>query len=155
MPTVQQLASKQNIEVIEGLKKCALAVPADKRDWKPLELGRTVVNQVAECALITGYIAKTIAAQSLPEFDKDGFETAQAGLDTLDKAIAALDASANDLKAAIDGFPTNELDTTLAMPWFETPQTYADIMFIAYWNNTYHIGQINYIQTLYGDNVSH
>jgi len=26
---------------------------------------------------------------------------------------------------------------------------------VPYWNITYHLGQINYIQTLYGDSVMH
>ena len=155
MPNIQELACKMNTEVINGLKKSASAVPADKQTWSPLDQGRTVVNQIAECALITSFVASTISGQAMPEFDGAAYEAGMAGLNTLDAAIAALDTSAAELNAAISEFPTDELDTKITMPWFEEPQSFTDIFFIAYWNNTYHIGQINYIQTLYGDKEMH
>jgi hypothetical protein len=40
------------------------------------------------------------------------------------------------------------------MPW-GAKMTFAELLFLNYWNLVYHQGQIAYIQTLYGDREMH
>lgn len=155
MITVQSLAVDLNNGVVETLKKAALSTAEDKQTWKPLDEGRSALDQIAECALITDFAAKMLIEKACPEFSNEAYGAGIAALDTMDKAIAALDASWANLKSVILDFPTEDLEKSIMLPWFPDPQTFANIMFIALWNNTYHIGQINYIQTLYGDKEMH
>ena len=155
MPSIQQLAAKLNRKAVEGLKKNATAMPADKVAWQPLDVGRTVVSQLAECAVITGFNARLLIDRAVPPMDMEAFQKAVSDLDTTEKAISALDASADALAGAIESFPSADLDQTIKLPWFEEAQSFAEIMLLGYWNNVYHVGQICYMQTLYGDKEMH
>lgn len=155
MPTIQQLAATLHREVAETLQRNALAVPEDKVTWKPLDTGRSVLSQIGECAVITGFMAQVLTLRAVPPFDMDGYYARLNALDTLDKALAALKEGTDAYIAAIEAFPTEELDTLLAMPWSPEPQPFAQVLFAPYWNSAYHTGQIGYIQTLYGDTKNH
>jgi uncharacterized damage-inducible protein DinB len=67
-----------------------------------------------------------------------------------DKIVAALKKSTDELCKAIDAVPDDRLPTTLElMPsWTETV---ASFLFLNAGHISYHDGQANYIQTLYGD----
>ena len=155
MPTIQQLAAQLNREAAASLQSNALAIPADKVTWKPLEMGRSVLSQIVECALITGYAANILSALKMQDHDEASHAQAKAELDTIEKALAALQANTDKLVAVIEAFPTEELDNTLQLPWLPEPQSFAKLLLMSYWNNVYHIGQIAYIQTLYGDKEMH
>ncbi len=155
MPTVQQLAAKLNRNAINQLKREVQAMPADKQTWQPLDQGRTALNQAAECAVAAGLTVTTLNSRQLPPMEHDTFSKAIAELDSLDKTLAALDANGEALAAAIEAFPTEELDNTIQLPWLPEPWSFAQIMLLPYWNTVYHIGQISYIQTLYGDKEMH
>jgi hypothetical protein len=155
MPTIQQLAAKLNRDVAAGLKRNAAAMPADRVSWKPMDVGRSALDQVAECALIARFGAGLLTDRTTPQMDMEAFQKARAELDTVEKAAAALDAGTDALCAAIEAFPAADLDKTIQLPWFGEPSTFAEIMFLSYWNSVYHVGQIAYIQTLYGDKEMH
>ena len=155
MPTVQQLAAQLNREATASLKSNALAIPADRVTWKPLETGRAVLSQIVECALTNNYAASILSARKMQDFDPTTHAQAKTELDTLDKALTALQASTDTLVAAIEAFPTEELENTLQLPWLPEPQSFAKLLFMCYWNSVYHVGQISYIQTLYGDKETH
>jgi hypothetical protein len=53
------------------------------------------------------------------------------------------------MKAAIIAFPEAEMNDEITLPW--GTYTLAAVMGFPAWNLNYHFGQINYIQTLYGD----
>ncbi|MCX6369150.1 MAG: hypothetical protein NTX57_20930, partial [Armatimonadetes bacterium] len=76
MSTIQG-AIRQSVEsltkLINGL--------GEKASWSPLDKGRTALNQVAECALITGACTGIIATKSAPEIDWAAFAKAQAELE--------------------------------------------------------------------------
>lgn len=152
MATIQQLAAKMNRNVAEQLIRNAQAMPPEKALWSPLDLGRSALSQVAECAVIAGFSVQTLSARAVPPFDPAEFGAMMAQFDTLDKAIEALQASTERLVEAIEAFPSEELDTLVTMPYASEPMSWAEVMLGGhYWNTVYHIGQIAYIQTLYGD----
>jgi len=118
-------------------------------------MGRTVLSQIIECALTTGYAASIISARKMQDFDTATHTQAKAELDTIEKALTALQTNTDTLIAAIEAFPNEELDNTLQLPWLPEPQSFAKLLLLNYWNSVYHIGQISYIQTLYGDKEMH
>lgn len=120
----------------------------DKASWSPLDKGRTALDQVAECALMTGACVGIIQNKAVPSFDWEEFGKAQAALAADPEALlAALKTNTDNLIATIEGLSAEDAAFEVTMPWGAT-YTLAGLGDVAYWNNTYHQGQINYIQTL-------
>ncbi len=155
MLSISKFAAEANAKVVEGLKRTIVATPVEKVEWSVLDTGRTILNQGAECVLIANFAALILSTKSCPEFSNEAYAAGLAELDTVEKVLEGLDGASANLAKAIFEFPEDELENTIQLPWFPEPQTYAGIMFIAYWNNTYHLGQINFIQTLFGDKEMH
>ena len=155
MPTIQQVAAKLTREVADTLVRNIRAMPADKVVWQPMEKGRTALSQLQECATICGLSIYTLTNFALAPDFREAFDRERAEIDTAEKAIARLEESSAKLAEIIAAYPDGDLDRTVQMPWLPHPSSMADLMFMNYWNAAYHVGQISYIQTLYGDNESH
>src|SRR5438132_11039053 len=117
MSKLSDIAVKVNREVAVALARNLKAMPEDKQAWKPLEKGRSALDQVQECALINYWVADFYRTLTVPAFDTEKFEQGKAELDTVEKACAALEASTESLCAAIAAFPVTELDSTITLPW--------------------------------------
>ncbi len=156
MSTVQQLAAKLTQDATDSLARIVKATPADKQEWKPLDEGRTVLSQLQECATAPVFFAKILRDRAVPPMEEGAFERALAELDTVEKALAALDVNTADLLGVMGAFPDEQLAATIVMPWGGgMPMTFEQLLFMTYWNVVYHYGQIAYIQTLYGDREMH
>lgn len=155
MIRIQDLAAKLNSQAIDGFIRNVRAMPGDKQTWQPETTCRSALNQAQECAVITGFTVHSLKTLELPPMDNESFGKAMAELDTVDKAVAALEKNKAELNAAILNFPDADLEKTIKLPWEETPSPMAEIMFLNYWNLVYHQGQLCYIQTMYGDNEMH
>ncbi len=155
MPTIQQLAAKLNHEAVNGLIRNVRAMPEDKVNWQPLEKGRTTLSQLQECAIICGFSIYTLTNHALPPDFEGAYGRELGDVDTVDKAIAKLEERSAALAKVIASVPDTDLEMTVKMPWLEQPSTLAELMLMNYWNLVYHIGQVSYIQTLYGDNEMH
>ena len=56
----------------------------------------------------------------------------------------------------IENYPEGDLDRMIALPFMpDLKLSVAEILASPYWNLTYHLGQINFIQTTYGDMEMH
>lgn len=153
---MKKIATKMTLKAVEDLRANLEAMPPDKQVWRPLDCGRSALDQVQECAVINGFFASILRDRTVPDMDWGAYKAACAALDTPEKALAALDESGKALQAAIEAFPDNKLADSITLPFAEgMVTTFAEIMFAAYWNMTYHTGQIAYIQTLYGDTEMH
>lgn len=138
----------------------ALAVPAERLTWKPSEPVRsTVMSQLFECAVVNTLWAVVVAQRGI---DKDVMPPAyldlrdaqSAGkLDTLIPMLAALEQSTLTLTQAIRGLPEDETGTVV--PVWDGTMPLSECCFYAYWHLVYHEGQINYLQTLYGDQANY
>ena len=151
--TAQEIIADQTSRAMEELLKQARRVPADKLTWRPMDEGRSVVSQVAECAVISSYMPAILEALKGPEFDEESMKAYQSqveSLDTLDKAEALL---RENTAAAIEAMlKVSDQDIAREIPFFgPSPWTIHAIMFSHAWNMTYHTGQTCYIQTLFGD----
>jgi len=137
----------------------AKAVPADKLDWKPLDSGRSVLDICQEMALCPGWARDTIEGNEEQEWNEEtmaAIEAEKAKFTT----IEACEAECNrQLEALFDYFrsiPDERLKDTKWLPYDGGRDfTVAEMMEYPKWNFTYHLGQIGYIQTLYGDKSMH
>ena len=144
--TIQEYAAEAIEKSAEDLIKAALALPEDKREWKPLDKGRSALSQLAECAAINTLSAKVVQAAAWQDSLMAEHGPLIAALDTPDKAMAALREGTAALVKAIRATPDAALDTQITLPW--TTATLAQMFLMPLWNMSYHEGQITYIETL-------
>ncbi len=138
----------------EAFFDAARKVPADKLDWKPLDNGRSVLDQAREIAQSPKWGVAVVSAGKF-EWDDEKMKAAQAERDqwkTLDDCEAACKQNSEKLYELIRSTPDNQLSETIYIPFGKDHNwRVIDILHLQAWNLHYHTGQINYIQTLYGD----
>lgn len=121
----------------------------DKLTWKPLDKGRTALNQVVECAGITSLTAQIFESGEMPPFDSTSMQQFFAENESPEKAFPLLEQATERLVRAIEAIPEENLNKTITLPFGPGMQkTIAEVALLNYWNFAYHEGQINYIQTL-------
>lgn len=132
----------------------AKAVPADKVDWKPLDAGRSVLDQCRELARCPVW-----AVSILRKEPQDWSEEAMAKEEAICSSYATVEdcerVCGEELQrfyACIAEIPEEQLAETMFLP-FGGGRDYPfhELMDYPRWNLTYHLGQIAYIQSLYGD----
>ncbi|HEY5596908.1 MAG TPA: hypothetical protein VIL47_06555 [Candidatus Bipolaricaulota bacterium] len=144
----------------EGLFRAARAMPPDKLTWKVLDKGRSALDLLRECAQSPSWFAPMLKHQAPPpEFTKDDMAAAQQQREQWKSATdceKACKDSSETLYAVIKSFPDKDLAKEIKLPWGENfIASMADIAMFQYWNLVYHLGQVNFIQTLYGDKDMH
>lgn len=152
MDYVQALTELEN-DGADALWRSVHAMPKEKLDWKTAETARTARDVIEEIVMTTGYSAELISSQRMPEM---GSVESKAGKsDKKDMAELEKDHRANIKKylEAVKNFPVEDLLKTLDLPWGK--MTFLQCIAYPYWNMIYHWGQINYIQTMYGDKEMH
>ncbi|MCB0825890.1 MAG: DinB family protein [Armatimonadetes bacterium] len=151
--TAQEFICQCNIVSMEGIIKQAKKMPEDKLTWEPMGEGRTALDQVAECALICGFIPDVLAKREMPNIDEAAmaeFEKSKQAYKNLADVEADLRSGTEKLNETIMNMTNDELD--IKIPFFGGEEwSLASIANLHGWNMQYHTGQICYIQTLYGD----
>jgi hypothetical protein len=155
MPTIQQVAAKLNAQCVDGLIRNVKAMPDDKVSWQPLDAGRSGLDQLQECAIICGMATAVLKAHAFPADFQAEYGRQMAEIDTIDRAVTRLKENSAALELTILALPDADLEKTVSMPWSPEPSTLAELLFMNYWNTVYHIGQVSYVQTLYGDKEMH
>jgi hypothetical protein len=123
----------------------------DKASWQPMDKGRSAANQVAECALITTMATDALTTKAVGPVDWEAFGVAQAALAANPhEAMETLAANTEALSDAIGALSEADHALTVTMPWDEV-LSLPHVAMLVHWNNTYHEGQVNYIQTLAGE----
>jgi hypothetical protein len=154
--SLTELAALMTERASADVTAAALAVPAARLTWKPSDAARsTVMSQVFECAVVNTLWAAVVANRGIgkdimpPAYLKLRDAQAAGSLDTWVPMLAALEQSTLALASAIRALPEDETGTVV--PVWEGTMPLSECCFYAYWHLAYHEGQINYLQTLYGD----
>lgn len=137
----------------------ARAVPEDKLDWKPLDAGRSVLDQCRELAMCPTWCEDLISGKPEPEWNEETFaaiKKEQEQWTTVDACEAECNRRLESLFAAFRALPDERLKETKWLPYGGGRDfTMPEMMDYPRWNFTYHVGQIGYIQTLLGDREMH
>lgn len=156
MPGVTELTANLTHFIAQVLVTNLQAMPPDRQTWKPMETGRSALDQIQECAIINGMMAESVRTGQIGKMDFDLYERQKAELDTAEKAIARLLENTAKLTAAIRAYPADRLDEMVTLPFGSgMTMSAAEYLMMAFRNMNYHFGQISYIQTLYGDDKMH
>ena len=151
--TVQEFQA----EKIEGAAKLLAfwlgAMPEDKQSWVPTVEGaaglRNAREQAAECSAANRFFATLLRGEKAIPFRP--FEVKSEYVSS-EEAQADLIASAAECAAAIRGMSEEDLEKEYRLRW---PMTGYQVIEFPYRNMTYHGGQVNLLQLLYGDTEFH
>ena len=148
MPTQQSFLAAATEKAAADLAKAFVALPEAQRLWQPAESARSAMDQVAECALLTGYMANLLHTRQWPDGQFDLFFDEKADLvaQGWQEIHPRLVESASRVAAVIAALTEDDLAVEIETPW--QTQAVAGWMTYPHWNMTYHEGQINYIASL-------
>lgn len=113
---------------------------------------RTVADIVHEVVLVNDHICLSIEQKPLWEFPK-GWITAPEGSRSKGAVLEAVDKSRIQVLQTVQGLTEGDLAREVVTEWGPT-DVYERCRFMA-WHVTYHSGQLNFIQTLLGDDQWH
>ena len=142
--TVQEYLAQATKKAAEALLVAFDRIPEDKQNWSPMG-ARSAVDQLAECAMLSGGAGDIISGKlDLKNFDMVKFEEAKTELcKNVNAMKQLLQTNVGHAIKTIEETQTSDLDKMHDMPW--GPMNRQDLIGYAYWNLSYHEGQINYI----------
>lgn len=135
--------------------KYASNVPADKLEWKPLETGRSVLDLCREMALCPTWCLDIVGSANQPDWSEESMAAIKLEQEALLTVEDCRVECERRLAALFDHFramPDDRLSEQKWLPFSGGREfTMPEMMDYPRWNFTYHLGQIAYVQTLYGD----
>jgi uncharacterized damage-inducible protein DinB len=129
-------------------------IPADKLDVSPMAQAKTAKAMTVECAGLFRGLTSVVSGTDFKRPTPEDRAAYLAKFKTTDEAKAEFAAAADALLAAIGAMDVSELDREVTAPW-GAKVPLGTMLFMAISHTSYHDGQLNYIQTLYGDNAFH
>lgn len=151
----QEYVCKASQAAADEAFRYAKAVPADKADWAPLDAGRSVLDQAREMAKCPNWAYLLVSGGDMPEFSEENMAKMKAEMDllkTVDECQAECNQNLAKLFELYKSIPDEKLADTKWLPFSGGRDfTWEEMMDYPRWNFTYHLGQIGYVQTLYGD----
>ncbi len=153
MSLTQHLIDNNNIHSAQFFAAVA-KIPADKLDWKPLDNGRSALDIAAEVALSTTW--PMVFMPGAPKFEMtdevmEQFMKEKAALTTLADCKAKAAEGLGQTNAALAALTDAQLSEKIETFFDPAPISRLSALGVFADNARYHTGQINYIQTLYGD----
>jgi len=156
MATAQLIFVKSINDVIDSLIRTIQSTPADKLTWSPDSTGRTIIDIATECAGSSLFMAQAIGGEDAPTMDREKMAKYRAEHNTLETVVPALKDGGVALDKAISSLSDGQFDDTVTLPFRGgITRTKAQVVTMMTGHLNYHLGQINYIQTLYGDKEMH
>ena len=154
--TLFEYQAKRVERIAQALAYFIGVTQEDRLAWRP-SAGpesdcRTVYQQVAECAWVNHALALLLSGRDLPSRPTDNGDP-MAGFTGAKDAQDQIVSTGNELAAAIRGLSESDLER--AFPHWRGPIMGETLIEMPYRNMAYHCGQINFIQTLYGDTEFH
>lgn len=159
----KEFAIKRNLSASETLLRNVRAIPEEKRAWRPAEKTRSALEVCQEAAQSPMWGVMILQHKGWPAGDPAQMQEMMAAAmaerqswDTVDKCETAMRANLEKLDAAIRALPEAELETMIHLPFgpgLDMPL--AEVCLVQYWNSTYHVGQVCYVQLMLGDTEMH
>lgn len=139
------------------LERAFANTPDDRLKWSPSPTARTPLGQVAHCANSLGFIATMLEgtpydAPTTADADRNFLELEKA-VDTREKATELLNRNFERYIELLQNTTDQDLDKMLALPFGMGEAPFRFVMSAGYDHTLCHLGQLEYIQTIYGDRV--
>ncbi|HVT14043.1 MAG TPA: DinB family protein [Fimbriimonadaceae bacterium] len=147
--SLQEAVARRTEIALEDFAAAVQRVPTERLEWQPIGDARPVLEIVQECGRVNERWADMIASGEWIAWDAGKIEGIRSETADIERAMAYLRASTAKYAATVRALPDERLDVEFQAPWRSA--TMAEWLCHALWHLSYHEGQINYIQTLYGD----
>jgi hypothetical protein len=152
--TVQEFQAKRTERIAEALAHFVATTREDRLNWEPPADGegetRGVLEQVEECIIVNGLYAGLLRGEAV---DREAAREKRLNFVDVTDASAQLTASGREVAEAIRALSDGDL--TREFPFWRGPVRGENLIEMPYRNMCYHCGQVNFIQTLYGDQEFH
>jgi len=137
----------------------AKAVPADRLDWAPLDGGRSVLDICRELAMCPTWCEDIVTDKQMPDWSEETVAAIKREQEQW-KTVEDCEAECNRrLERLFEVFRNTSEERMQVVKWLPYDGgrdfTMPEMMDYPRWNFNYHLGQIAYIQTLYGDKAMH
>lgn len=156
--TIQEHSLRVGQKAAEEAFRYARAVPPDRLDWKPMDVGQSVMDMCRELAMTPTWAADVLenVPHEFTEASLAAVRAEMASFATIDDCVAQWNSRFTRLEAVVLGISEAKLGETRWLPYEGGRDfTYLEMLEYPRWNCTYHLGQIAYVQTLYGDRELH
>jgi hypothetical protein len=130
------------------------AIAEDRNNTCPGGCARPALHIVAECAAVNGFVAGFLETGRAERPSREERDAHLRSFDTAEKALAYLDRETQNLLRVLDGLDENTLGDVSEAP-LGRPMTRFAVAELPSSHMMYHDGQLNYLQTLYGDDQNH
>lgn len=152
---LQDILIEENTDATDAFFRAVRKIPADKLDWKPSDSARSALEIAKEVALSTawpmGLMTPGAKFEMTPEIMAE-FTQRRDAISGLDEAEQIARAGVAELNQAIAAIPDDHLTQTAWLPFGKSNDWPIHHVAGIYSSNArYHTGQVNYIQTCYGD----
>jgi uncharacterized damage-inducible protein DinB len=149
LPTIQQHTILVAREAGNEFFRFATAVPAERLEWQPESgAGQSILRMAREIALTPLW---ALSAMGAPDGENNWASLREAWKTVEDCKEAFLTHFAR-WEQYVLAMPDSKLEETKWLPFNGgRDHTFLELLEYPRWNTTYHLGQIAYIQTLYGD----
>ena len=158
--TMNQIISEAKAEFIrakERISKALMTTPNEKINWSPAPSARTPIELVVHAGIGNTIIGNMILGKPFPygsmaEMDAAS-KTEEKKYSTREEALGILEKTSSEYLALLDSLTDEQLKSTVIFGASSFPMASA-ITFPADHIRS-HASQIDYIQTVYGDNEFH
>ncbi len=130
------------------------ALAQERHHASPGGCARSALNIVAECAMVNQYIAEYLTTGKAERPSPEQRAAHLASFDTSEKALAYLEKATQQLLEAIGALDEAMLGDVSDQP-LRRPMSRFAVAELPAVHMSYHDGQLNYIQTLHGDDQMH
>ena len=155
--TLQQYTIDATREAQQEAFRYAKAVPGDKADWKPMDAGQSVLSMCRELAKCADWAYDALDKKEIDMSEASMVE--MGSWSTIAECERVCEEKLGRYFELIKGVSDERLAETMDLPFGPGGSiktfTLAELMDYPRWNCTYHLGQIAYVQTLYGDKAMH
>jgi hypothetical protein len=131
------------------------AIPEDKLNVPPGAGGRSPLHIAAECAVVNQRVAGYLRGEEIPRPSPEEREALLCSFDTREKVLAFLEEGTQTLLKTLEELDENTLGDSDEEFFKGMPMNRFSVAQLPAMHMMYHDGQVNYIQTLCGDDKMH
>lgn len=147
--TVQEHIILTSRNVADEFFKYMEEFPEDKLNWKPLDSGQSALSMAREIGITPTW---AMMAMSDKPFGEEKADADKDSWKTIAECKAQYDQRFEKWAAFVRSLSEEDLKKTKFLPFNGgRDHTFLELLEYPRWNTTWHLGQIAYIQTLYGD----
>lgn len=134
----------------------ASAVPEDRLEWRPLDTGQSVLSMAREIAMTPQWAIDVMSGTESTEEERNAGFAEMKSWGSIAECRSQFQSRLDRWASYVTDLPDSKLSDTRWLPYSGgRDHTYLEMLEYPRWNCTYHLGQVAYIQTLYGDKEMH